>query len=401
MITTREIRPVTHYNDRTEFRLKPNGCYYTDMRMVNVGSTVNGGRYSVSTGAWALVKNIYLYDKNVLIDQCQNTAKVATINNLNTSNAKQYNFNEPLKKTNYGFTNIITHTGVFPDETNPATWYGVDHVRQDFIADDASFEPSTNLARLELRDVLNSLNATKNIKGKELRIEIEWETDPNKLYILADRGNGAPNIARPSLFVDELNDPNQPYSSFVYTSYEIDRVNNFTRDADETKTDIVKVSGFNGKSVTSLIFQNYLGDIDDYLNIHYSHALTNEKVQIFLNGQEDRVFPEPWDWTTKMRMLDDVLGGINIPIMGNLNDVTGALMLFELNDAGDATRIPLHKYSWGAVNLDGYKIKNMQIEFTKTGTQPTDQQNMTLYMIGLVKKQITYDNSGVPIVRYI
>ena len=103
-VKTNIIDPVYFSNQRAEFRLESDSVYLSNWRLLNIGVTgaVGSKTYSGITGAIACIKNIALYDNNVLLDQILDVPKWCGFKSFNNSNADSQDLESNLRKSRMG-----------------------------------------------------------------------------------------------------------------------------------------------------------------------------------------------------------------------------------------------------------------------------------------------------------
>ena len=157
-------------NNRVEWRLNPNSCYSSNMRILNLGLTASADTsYNRLAGVYGMIKNIYLMDGNgTTLDQLLDANKFlgfkAFNRGHNDSNSKSAmnigNFLGEVLRTDNKVGKLIVQKQV--KQTTATTTKGM----------------------LVLSDALPMLKRTEILPTtifKELRLVMEFETDKNAL----------------------------------------------------------------------------------------------------------------------------------------------------------------------------------------------------------------------------
>ena len=73
-VKTNILNTVYHNNQRTVFRLPPK-VMLSNLRLADLGcrvtSSIGDVRYPALSGSYSIIKNLYLWSDNELIDQCR------------------------------------------------------------------------------------------------------------------------------------------------------------------------------------------------------------------------------------------------------------------------------------------------------------------------------------------
>ena len=105
-IKTHQLDPLYFNQQRCEFRLDPNKAYLSNLRLADLGSTVDGStdaRYPFNVGAYALLQKITLLNDNVEIASLNNVSDYLGFANLQRTNANAYNVSRRLNLSHLGF----------------------------------------------------------------------------------------------------------------------------------------------------------------------------------------------------------------------------------------------------------------------------------------------------------
>jgi len=371
----------TYYHNqlqRTEFRLESNHVYNSDMRLVDVQAG-SDGTYQYGAGAYALIKNIYLYDDNILIDQCYEAGYIASLENMLNENRRNRDLWSYSVKSSIGYTNVanpVNNASVVDSLTALQTGKG-------------------NVAsRLELRPLLGFLAFNQLFQLKMPRLVIEWNTSAHDVFILADSAKII-TIPAPTLIVDDLiGAPNVPMPQ-SYLSYELDRITQPLVATNVIKKTKFRVNGFDKKRVGRLLLINK-GDYNAVMGDYKSHAQWYEEIQLYVN--DSPFLPSPITRFNKQSYMNDAYGNMNFPI--GLNYVA-----FEAGD-GTANSDLLHDVnikqyehtqSWGVVDFKDQIIPDLQVEYTRGGGTLGVNASVML-LIGEVARQLSKDANGNAVV---
>ena len=366
-LTTVSILPYYHVqNIRTEFRLNPNQDYISDLRLVDVQSGAHG-RYAHNAGAWALIKNIYLYDGNVLVDSCPMASRVASTKLMAHENRVNKNLNHYLVNHHWTFYNRKDGNGRTVIFQAPDERFGDEE------------------ARLELGMVLNFLKTVQTFKFKEPRLVIEWNTDPNDVYIFTDVGN-AVNIPKPTLLIDQINGPPLAKQNVVYWSWETDRLT-MPDNVDKNK---YRIQGFDRKRVGRMMIWNNAPNNgrNNLQRGNVSYAYNGENIQFF--DDSSPILPVPMDETNFQRYWEDAFGSQNYPLLANLYAIPNADRFQDVNVAYSNAN-----NSWKCLDLSGKEVKRLEIEYQRLVAGNV----FTQYYVAEVAKQLSFDSEGNAVVK--
>ena len=260
-VKTEILEPAGHSNSQTEFKI--HGSVLPNMRLGNIGQTQpNGLTPYDNVGAYCHIKHVFLYDGRNVITQQRNFNDLMSFmllrekNDYNAEFARIANFNK------LGYRNFYTGA-------NGAASYSRKTVIKNNLnlAFDAADAPeATRDARLQLNEHLQMLNQVPVLSDKvfkQLRLVIEYESNPDKLCTTTNLAVAKPIPKRPVLVVDRVHDEKVErdllgqLKNVQWMEYEQD---NFFQDGDiadataeGTIPTVAKVNGFNNKNLQRIV----------------------------------------------------------------------------------------------------------------------------------------------------
>ena len=391
-VKTSIIQSIYHTNSQSELRLDPGRVYSGNLRLVNLGCVTNSATkkmYNLTSGVYSLIRNIYLYDGNTLLDQITDAHHLFGFRNLQKGNAYNFNINQQLS----GTTNTYQIQKDLQDANIRNKSIEMINVDPDcFATNDAE---TTFKGWLNLQTHFPFLaNMVYNLQGqnmqfvdtnvfKNFRIVIEWRSTAEIVSCFQGTSTGVTaTILSPLLVCDEFIGLKLPQQlNFMYDSYEVDKVLCNT----QTKA---RVNGFNGKFVKKLLLMNInpaeLTDSDanniNPVKADYSETFNDEVIQLLVNGKTLFDYNGINTSARKLSMLTDSWGELCLP-PGSYD--------FEI-DVGDDGTILISgvqgQLSYGGCLVD-QRVSELAVEYSK----PLDF-NFLLYFWGEVVKQIQINN---------
>lgn len=268
------LDPYYHSNKRTEFKLfNRNRQFSPKLRLVNFGVSattpagLNVDSFNIAGGILSIIKNIYLYFDDILVDQIKDANQYLPIKNL--SKKAYTTFRDVDNKTKCSNLNLQRSE--------------VDPTELDLVEPSGKLLGYLDLTEVfPLLSVLNS-SAIKLAGIMEIRVSIEYETNADKMFI----------EERPTAFT--INQPEIIYDE--YFGMEVANNGDFTVNINAVENErfvlagnnnkqSVRVRAFDGKYLMSVLFQNVLNAnlIDDDLCVSKSDVLQNEKVNLMIDG---------------------------------------------------------------------------------------------------------------------
>lgn len=355
-IKTHIIDPVyNRANFKSELRFEPNRIYHPNIRLINLGieATTGGNQYLNGTGAYGVIKNIYLMDGNQVLDQLIDVGKFITFNNVNKSNTSNMSSRPNLAKSNVG--------NIFEGKDAGAGMTGAKidacSIRNSSTgAIGGAVNNSQGWLNLkEVLPVLNAIGGNNPMKAlntnvfKNLKVVIEYNIDVNEYMKETNDTNS--RTFEPQLIVDEFVGQNEVASNsgvgpINYASIEHDRANigpvaaftfqagaadpSLPLPATNTQRTKLHISGFNNKSVgRMLIMKNPLSsDTNSYkvtanesnrYGKNQSMSYLNEELQVSIDGSS--LFPHQGITrdAQRVRMLNESWGTCSLyPLSSSL-----------------------------------------------------------------------------------
>lgn len=419
-IKTRILDPVFNKsNFRCEFRI-PDGCYLSNFRLTDMGvsSTGSQGLYNFLVGSLIGVKNVFLYDGNVLIDALYDVPKIVSFKNLNTTNDANSSVNNYVRNNGLGF---IGSGYITP---NPAS--GIDakdqiklnNARQGLPQNIRLDDTTTDSSVVQLRRILPFLNASRYVPVSvypKLRLVLEFNNSQEMLDLVAGDTNGITslNTIRPSLIVDEVIDEAEKqailadYSGVNWKAIENDRVNavEITGMTDgtpeKTQSNNWSVDGFTNKTLNNLIVAQVNTDTSVYVDgtehntfntTNASRTLWKPKYQFRVNGM-NKISRDGWEGKNRrLGHLVDTFGELNLPSVCNqthLEDTANTLGNTDLVGSVDYTGIFI-----------GERVKQLQVQVERVGVYGnTDtSQALDIHLFGEVNKSIVVNGGSYNVI---
>ena len=407
-IHNKQINPTTNStNFRTEFRLNdPSTIYLTDMRLCNVGFSTESTPKSINelNGVNSVIKNLTLYDGNVVLDQVLNYQLYSGFKCYNKTNDDALSTNHFLKKNNLGF---ITQGQV--DGTTDEQLINIyDPVLTSTNSD------TTSTAWISLKDYLPLLDESLYLPTqiyKDLRLVIEYNTNQDDLM-----PNSADSITTtpPFLIVNELTNQDammnilKQYNGVVFRPLEHSRVTvpvlNPTAANPNPAQDVTfTLTSFNNKTLQRLLMiKTPVSTSSDAYGQLGSISQHKEETQVNINGAN--LLPQN-GLTTRNEakaMLYD--------LWGDCVDLCGASWLPDATNAVANADDVLGQLDYRSVMVENF-VQDFQVQFKrqgqyKTGTSDANQkfqqynQALQLNMFGEVNKVVVVNPDNTYLIRY-
>ena len=421
-------------NNRTEFRIDnddTNRVLLPNLRLAAVGVSVGGGgiHYNFVAGASGVIKNIFLMDGNVVLDQCRNANGWLAFQNylgFNDQNASKFGV---LQQKVMGYQvqgQLPTNDTPNGNDNDPASDQ-IYRTAQGTIPQVA--DSLTNAGYLDLKRVLPMLGAVEALPlsvFNRLRIVIEYESDPNK--ILANTTNASSTI-RAVLSYDELTDDAdkaqaaKDFKGANWDSIEHDlmvvaagtngKPAGFNPAANDSRADqkvSANIKNYRGKFLKKLVVAKNpsleavfkAGNVCSPMGAYASITSLNEKINVKINGSPK--LPLACDRPNKrLALLADSWGQTNAyPLNADLGSDQNYNILRPFDNASDlAKQVGVQDY-FGIEIQD--VVKDMQLEFERTleGSAGANSESyhsqLNLNMWGLCTKAIVVSNGGYNVV---
>ena len=412
-------------NNRVEFRLDNDDSdrvVLSSLRISGLGvSKAGGGNYNFAAGAYGLIRNIFLMDGNVVLDQCLNANGWMAFQNYLDFNDDNACKTKPLARHNMGY---------MVDGQSPAndTLTANAAPRTDVIYRSAN-GPITNNADslqntgyIDLKRVLPMLGAVDilplAIFDKGLRIVIEYESDANKF--LGNTTNASTTI-RPVLSFDEMTDPaekaeaSKQFQGASWLSIEHDRanvpsVNNAGANQRPVQTVNVNVKNFRGKYLQKIVVAKNPKDTATFkagnqcspMGAHASVLGIGEKMNFKINGAPK--LPIDADRPMKrLALLNDTWGVNNAYPLNNVHGSDRDYFILAQFDAASDRSLQVGVQDYFGLSIED-TIRDMELKYERqaegTGAAGNNQYitALDLNMWGLCRKQIVVGNGRYQVV---
>jgi len=408
-VKTDIIESIYHSQNMSELRLNTGRVYTANLRLGNLGCVSDSETlklYNSSSGVYSLIKNIYLYDGNQLLDQILDAHHLFAFRNLlnkgiaKNINAYNYNIGQQLVGLSNAYQDIkdSTDTDLTP-ELNYVEQIPVDS--KCFVTNDkdTTFKGWMNLENQFsfLRSLIYSENGQQmqyvdtNV-FRNFRIVIEWRStaELNSCF-QGTTTNIKFNILSPQLYCDEvigLSLPQQLTSSYLV--YEVDKMYCPPTVAQVASMTKARLNAFNGKNLQKILMMNIeptqLKDDDpdnrDIIKCDGSVAYENEVLQLVVNGKTLFDFNGIDSDARKLIITTDTWGDLNIPL-GSYNSTISDNDSENL-DAASTSLL-------GRISYVGCQVQQRIVDFTvehSRTSQYNDKPSMFIYVWGEVVKQI-------------
>ena len=425
-VKNRLLDPVLDVkNQRTEFRINDDGSgkvILSSMRLVGLGVfAANDVSYLVA-GAGGVIKNIYLYDGNQVLDQCIEANGWLAFTNYLAFNDENASKDKWLMRHNMGY--MVDGISPLNDQLTTDDAPRSDNLFRDKIGTIPTTDSIVNNGYLDLARVLpllSSVDALPLAVFKNLRLVIEYDNQQDKLI---DKNNQTTTTARPILSFDEVVDEQEKaaitknFKGASWDSIEHDRVvapaiaDGGAADVLTTQTVNANVKNYRGKYLRKIVVSKQVTDAtvnnQGTANVSpmggYSSATCiNEKLNFKINGSPK--LPISMDKPNKrLGLLSDAWGVANAyPLNADFGNAVGAatvqapsgprnyFILGQFNATSRATQVGLQDY-FGLEIED--EVRDMEINFERSGegtaTNGNERYNsaLHLHMWGLCKKSI-------------
>lgn len=387
--------PLYFSQSRCEFRLDQE-LYKPNLRLINIQMLRTGGAdapYVVISGQYAMIRNIFLYDGNQLLDEVRGLNILSGVLGINHTNGDLLSLNNRKLGTGIGYT-LLEPDALLTDSTDVYQCTDNVHSQSGYI---------------DLRLVFDFLRQVPYLNGqvfRNLKVVIEW-ADPLK-STSADGVTGA-TIQQPILSVDQLIDEQDmvkanemmkagevlPYSTWQNEVFQAKAVaGNATGVEDQFSS-----YAFTGKTIDKLIMINSLPTLDantanNVCKLGHSLAVRNENIQILVNKSELFNYGGVDNPQLKTKMLVDALGECNIPWGTNLPNVAGADFLsktlnFSFVTADQLPALLVGKLDYKCFKIDR-KIDSLAVNIKKNGTPNLNTPAYNIHLYANVMKAITF-----------
>ena len=421
-------------NVRTEFRINnddTNRVLLPNLRLSAIGVSVGGGgiHYNFVAGASGIIKNIFLMDGNVVLDECRNANGWLAFQNylgFNDENASKFGVLQQ-KVMGYSVQGQLPANDTAGNNDDDPSSDQIYRTAQGTIPQVA--DSLTNAGYLSLKRVLPMLNAVESLPlavFNRLRIVIEYESDPNK--ILANTSNAFSTV-RAVLCYDELvNDADKAEAVKNFKGANWDAIthdlvvvpagtngkpagfNPATNNSRVSQSISANVKNYRGKFLRKLVVAKNptltavfkAGNVCSPMGAYASITSLDESINVKINGSPK--LPLPCDKPNKrLALLADSWGTTNAyPLNADFGSDRAYNILRPFDDASAlATQVGVQDY-FGIEIQD--TVKDMQLEFSRTleGSAGANSESyhsqLNLNMWGLTAKNIVVSNGGYNVV---
>ncbi len=408
-VKTEILEPAGHSSSQTEFKI--HGSVLPNIRLGNVGqSSANALDPPANVGALAHIKHIFLYDGRNVITQQRNFNDLMSFMLLREKNDYNAEYGRITNFNKIGYRN-------FYFGANGATKYSRKTVVKNDLnlqMDAADLPQATRDALLQLNEHLQMLNQVPVLSDKvfkQLRLVIEYESNPDKLCTTTNLAVAAPVPKRPVLVVDRVHDEKVErdllgqLKNVQWVEYEQD---NFFQDGnitDATATGtlptVAKVNGFNNKNLQRIVIAKRNASNARMFNANQAIGYgpyasifgLRHEYQVTVNGRNilprDRVKGP----NRELALLNDTWGNLNLHEDSHIQMNDGIPVLNDTTLLGKQGQ-----QSFFGVYV-GEKIQELKIEFQRdlfpdNQTFRPHNENYRLEVTGEVVKQLEIVNGG-------
>ena len=415
-------------NQRTEFRINDDDSgrvILSSMRIIGLGVSAAGDVAYLAAGAGGVIKNIYLMDGNVVLDQCQSANGWLAFTNYLAFNDENASKDKWLMRHNMGY--MVDGVSPLDDALTDAKAPRSDNLYRDAMGTIPTSDSIINNGYLDLARVLpmlSSVDALPLAVFKRLRIVIEYDSSVTKLI---DKDNVSTTTTRPILSYDEVTDPQERqqitrnFKGASWNAIEHDKVfvkeNSAPGGANNRTTQSISsnVKNYRGKYLKKIVIaknatsSNVFVETNDVspMGAYNSVTCINEKLNLRVNGAPK--LPLDMDKPNKrLGLLTDAWGVANAyPLNADFGNAVGTppgggaapegprnyFILGKFNETSRQTQVGMQDYFGCEIEDD---IKDMQITFSRDneGVGPPATGNsrynsgLELNMWGLCNKKI-------------
>jgi len=418
------IDPRFDSSKRAEFRLNPELCYYSNLRLVNLGATLgtdNNETIQSPAGLYGIIKHIRLLDGAREIDSCRNVNRYLAFKNLNNSNKDNYEIGQQKHKGAVGYL-LNDNRRVVPGALSTR------------VLSTSANTTDANKAYLDLREclpVLERLSYLDTSLMPNLRIEVEFELDAVKLI---SKNTNVMTKTTPLLIAEEIMDEElkkklkSNFSGVVWNTVENDVVQVPSVDASAladaaslNQQKSLRISGFDNKLVGRVVMMKTYTDkakykISDtqilgYGELGSSVAQLEEKINLRLNGRgvySGNGLDTP---AKRASALSMAWGDVNIVpyshnlamgrnVAGTLNNVVGAPPKYDNDNEskliGQSDFVGMEISDRVSQLILDYERTNIK----DTGSIKNTSAGLDIHIFAEVQRSLMLDCKGGYMVRY-
>jgi hypothetical protein len=410
-IHCKQLNPTSNStNFRTEFKfpVSEEEVYLTDIRLCNIGRTTNAAAdINSMAGCGSMIRNIFLYDGNVVLDSLLNFHIYAGFKGFNSTNNDSIDKDHFLLKNNLGLSTDGRDDG-------EATSVMRD---KNFTNQSTNNEDTTSKAWISLKDWLAFLDEsmylpTKIYKG--LRLVVEYNNKLTDIY--PNTQPASSSTLTPFLIVNQLTNPqaqemaNKQYNGVVFrplehSSVQVDALEPTLANPNIEQSQNYTLNSFNNKTLNRLLMVKEplrpQGNLSNVFGAICSEAQYKEENQVIVNGRN--LLPE--EGITSENQARAML----FDLWGDCVDVAGASWLPDAANMVSGAINHLGYRDYRSVMVENF-IQNLQVSFKRVGqynaaagdqTQYKSNGKLRLHFFGEVSKALMVNPDGTYSIRYV
>ena len=407
-------------NDETDRVLLPN------LRLFLGVSCAASPHYNFVAGAGSLIRNIFLMDGNVVLDQCRNANGWLAFQNylgFNDENASKFSAIQQ-KVIGYSVQGQLPANDTAAGNDDDPSSDQIYRTAQGTIP--ATADSFQNAGYLDLKRVLPMLSAVEGLPlsvfSSGIRVVIEYETDPNK--ILSNVANASTTI-RPIISYDEMTDAEDKaaiksgFKSAIWDSIVHDLVvvpqattnnlagfNPATNNSRAVQEINANVKNYRGKYLKKLVvaknptntavFKN--GNVISPMGGYASVTSLNEAINVKINGAPK--LPLDCDKPNKrLALLADTWGTTNAYPLNASFGADRSYQILRPFDNASTLEKQVGVQDYFGIDIED-NVKDMQLKYVRTaeGSAGANSESyhsqLNLNMWGLCTKQIVVASDG-------
>tara|TARA_R100000654_G_scaffold10186_1_gene22866 strand:- start:15 stop:1346 length:1332 start_codon:yes stop_codon:yes gene_type:complete len=420
-------------NGRSEFRImndETNRVLLPNLRLFLGVSCANSPHYNFVAGAGGLIRNIFLMDGNVVLDQCRNANGWLAFQNylgFNDENASKFSAIQQ-KVIGYSVQGQLPANDTAAGNDDDPSSDQIYRTAQGTITNNA--DSFTNAGYLDLKRVLPMLSSVEGLPlsvfSSGIRIVIEYETDANK--ILSNTQSASTTI-RPIISYDELTDDadkkavesgfkGAQWDSIVHdlvvvpkaTANNVSGFNPAANNSRGTQEINANVKNYRGKYLKKLLVAKNptetavfkAGNVVSPMGAYASVTSINEAMNVKINGAPK--LPLDCDRPNKrLALLSDTWGNANAyPLNASFGADKSYNILRPFDNASSLEK-QVGVQDYFGLDIED-QVKDMQLKFVRTveGSAGNNSESyhsqLNLNMWGLCPKQIVVKAGGYNVV---
>lgn len=405
----RIVEPVFDVaNSRAEYRLPADMMFFSDFRLVNVGSTTtNASLYNAVLGAEAHIKAIRLFDGATELSAVNDFPQWRSYQKLMVSNDGASDVGAILSRNSLGF---IGHGA---ENIINASYNETPDVQSANVATLSDFGQVGQKAWISLKSIfpfLQSIPVMPTSLFRQLRVEIEYNSAANMAELLIAPGITTLSSSRALLLADEIQDPEQEasimkkliespirFKGLVQDQFQLNAVAAPASGA-VSHSQTQRLRGFDGSYVHELIVkvvpqtvplvpggtdQNPFGAVG-------SKSLYNPQLQVAVNGQN--IIPRD-GLRGKMRalaMTTDSMGSLDLPV--------SCARLPQQNPGNGYAGVPLNgrsQYLPYAIDIEQY-VEDMQLTIQRDAVSANADliASYNIVCFGLIDRALVFEQGA-------